>query len=65
MRATARWRDSQGPPTHHADVALDLERVLGASARMWLGLQTTYDLVQATAAAAEPPSELGGRLALA
>ena len=30
-----------------ADVALDLERVLGPSARMWLGLQTTYDLVQA------------------
>ncbi len=30
-----------------AEIALDLERVLGASARMWLGLQTTYDLVQA------------------
>lgn len=30
-----------------AEVALDLERVLGASARMWLRLQMTYDLAQA------------------
>jgi HTH-type transcriptional regulator/antitoxin HigA len=30
-----------------ADTALDLEQVLGIDARLWLNLQTQYDLVKA------------------
>ena len=39
----------QGKRAITADTALRMARYLGTSARLWLNLQTAYDLVQAEA----------------
>ena len=37
----------RGKKSVTADTALDIERALGISARLWLNLQTEYDLITA------------------
>lgn len=38
----------KGKPGVNADAALDLAKALGTSAKLWMNLQATYDLAQAT-----------------